>query len=144
MLPLPSGQTAIFDISHLLGIPAPKHLLYQSIIIASIVARIDAFKAVPVFGKNLLEDAPSQGRCCSHQVASLRSVGLSVIALFYHIPSMTSTPSSAFPIISLSWRPSPPRSPLRHGDFRAIAKWKFLDDQENNTTWNMRGCFDVP
>src|SRR5712691_10647590 len=31
------------------------------------------------------------------------------------------------PIIGLYWgTPSPPRSPLSHGDVRAIAKWKFL------------------
>src|SRR3954449_12222126 len=92
---LPTAQAPIIDIPHLGGIPAPEHLGHQGIIVASIVARIDAFKAVPVVGKDLFEDAPGWWGFCNHQAASLRGVGLCVIALFYHIPPTTSTPSSA-------------------------------------------------
>jgi hypothetical protein len=46
-------------------------------------------------------------------------------ALFYHVQLTTSTPSSAF-----TGSHPPPASPLRHRDVRAIAKRKFLDDQE--------------
>ena len=47
--------------------------------------------------QDLFEDVPGRQGFCSHQAASLRSVGLWVIALFYHIPPTTSTPSSACP-----------------------------------------------
>src|SRR5262249_41480400 len=58
---------------------------HQVIIVASIVARIDAFKAVPVVGKDLFEDAPGRRSGCSHQAASLRSMGLGIVALLYHV-----------------------------------------------------------
>ena len=88
-------QTSIFDIAHLLGITTGKHFVDESIIVASIVPRIDVFKSVPMLGKDLFEDIPGRRGFCSHQAASLRSVRLCVIALFYHIPPTTSTPSSA-------------------------------------------------
>src|SRR5438132_13404587 len=53
-------------------------------------------------------------------------LGWWVIALFYHIPSMTSTPSAVLTRVL-----PPPRSPLRHGDVRAIAKWKILCYQDS-------------
>src|SRR5215468_12167205 len=71
---LPTEKTPIIDIPHLVGIPAPEHLGHQVIIVASIIARIDVFKAVPVVGKDLFEDAPGRRRGCSHQAASLRSM----------------------------------------------------------------------
>src|SRR5712691_12609938 len=120
---LPALQTSIFDIAHLVGIPAPEHLVDKSIIVASIVPRIDAFKSVPVIGKDLYEDAPGRQSCCCHQAVSLRGVGLCVVALFYHVQLTKSTPSSA-----LTGYIPPPTWPLSHGDLRAIAKWKFLDD----------------
>ena len=87
------------------------------------VARMDACEPVPVLTKDLFEDVPGRQGCCSHQAASLRSVGLSVIALFYHILPTTSTPSSAYP---------PARSlPSRPKAMRCAVKWKFLDDQDN-------------
>ena len=92
---LPAAKTPLFDIPHLVGISASEHLRHQAIIVASIVARIDTFKTVPMVGKDLFEDAPGWRSYCSHQAVSLRSVGLCVIALFYHIPPTTSTPSSA-------------------------------------------------
>src|SRR5262249_49937824 len=80
---LPTAQTPIIDIPHLGGIPTPEHLGHQVIIVAAIVARIDAFKAGPVVGKDLFEDAPGRRRGCSHQAASLRSLGLGIVALLY-------------------------------------------------------------
>src|SRR5438477_2719828 len=90
-------QTAIFDRAHLVGIPAPEHLLDKFIIVAAIVPRIDVYKSVPVIGKDLFEDAPRRRSCCSHQAASLQSVGLCVVERFYHILAPTSTLSSACP-----------------------------------------------
>src|SRR5438132_3983532 len=118
---LPATKTPICDIPHLVGIPGPEHLRYQAVIVASIVPRVHALEASPVVGKDLFEEVPGRRSCCSHQAASLQSVGWWVIALFYHIPSMTSTPSAVLTRVL-----PPPRSPLRHGDFRAIAKWKIL------------------
>jgi Helix-turn-helix domain len=63
------------EIAHLLGIPAPEHLVHQTIIVGLIVARIRAFKPVPVLGKDLFEDIPGRWGCCSHEAASLRGVG---------------------------------------------------------------------
>src|SRR5262245_34337785 len=48
---LPTMQTAVLDIAHLLGISAGKHLVDESIIVASIVAGIPSFKPAPVLGK---------------------------------------------------------------------------------------------
>src|SRR5215468_1369245 len=93
---LSTMQTPIVDISHLVGIPAPEHLFYQAVIVASIVPRMRALEAVPVVSKNLFEEVPGRRSCCSHQAASLQSVGWWVIALFYHIPSLTSTPSAVW------------------------------------------------
>src|SRR5215831_10855415 len=121
---LPAAQTPILDIPHLVRVPTPEHLGHQVSIVASIVARIDAFKAVPVVGKDLFEEVPGRRSCCSHQAASLQRVGWWVITLFYHIPSLTSTPSAVLTRVL-----PPPRSPLHHGDARAIAKWKILCDQ---------------
>src|SRR5712691_5486449 len=118
---LPATKTPICDIPHLVGIPAPEHLRYQAVIVASIVPRVHALEAIPVVGKDLFEEVPGRRSCCSHQAASLQSVGWWVIALFYHIPSMTSTPSAVLTRVL-----PPPRSPLHHGDVRAIAKWKIL------------------
>src|SRR5438128_7773706 len=78
-------QTAIFDRAHLVGIPAPEHLLDKFIIVAAIVPRIDVCKSVPVLGKDLFEDAPRRRSCCSHQAASLQSVGVCVVERFYHV-----------------------------------------------------------
>jgi hypothetical protein len=41
---LSAMQTPVFDIAHLLGITAGKHLVDEAIIVASIVPRMDAFK----------------------------------------------------------------------------------------------------
>src|SRR5256885_6087020 len=125
---LPATKTPIGDIPHLVGIPAPEHLRYQAVIVASIVPRVHALEAIPVVGQDLFEEVPGRRSCCSHQAASLQSVGWWVIALFYHIPSMTSTPSAVLTRVL-----PPPRSPLHHGDVRAIAKWKILCYEERST-----------
>ena len=85
MRALPALQTAIGNIAYLVGITASKHLMDKAIIVAAIIPRIDAFKFVPVLGKDLFEDAPGWRSCCSHQAASLQGVGLCMVALFYHI-----------------------------------------------------------
>src|SRR6266516_237016 len=122
---LPATKTPICDIPHLVGIPAPEHLRYRAVIVASIVPRVHALEAIPVVGKDLFEEVPGRRSCCSHQAASLQSVGWWVRVLFYHIPSMTSTPSAVLTRVL-----PPPRSPLHHGDVRAIAKWKILCYQD--------------
>src|SRR5215831_6625605 len=93
---LSTMQTPIVDIPHLVGIPAPEHLLYQAVIVASIVPRMRVLEAVPVVSKNLFEEVPGRRSGGSHQAASLQSVGWWVRALFYHIPSLTSTPSAVW------------------------------------------------
>jgi hypothetical protein len=92
---LPTLQTAVLNRAYLVGIPAPEHLVYEAVIVSPIVARVDAFEPVSVLSKDLFEDAPGRRGGCSHQAASLRSIGLYVIARFYHIPPTTSTPSLA-------------------------------------------------
>src|SRR5712691_6538182 len=89
-------QTAIFDITHLLGITTGQHFVDEAIIVPSIVPRVGALQSVPVLAKDLFKDIPGRRSCCRHQATSLRSVGWRVIALFYHIPLTTSTPSLAF------------------------------------------------
>src|SRR5207302_11299522 len=88
-------QTTVFDIAHLIGIPTPEHLVDEAIIVGRIVARVDALEPAPVLGKDLFEDVPGRRSCCSHHAASLRSVELCVVALFYHVQLTKSTPSSA-------------------------------------------------
>jgi len=60
MLALASVLTAIGDISHLLRVAAPEHLVYEAIIVARIVARVDTLKPLPVIDKNLFEDTPGR------------------------------------------------------------------------------------
>ena len=78
---LATMQTPIVDIPHLVGIPAPEHLLYQAVIVASIVPRMRALEAVPVVSKNLFEEVPGRRSGCNHQTASLRSLGLWIVTL---------------------------------------------------------------
>src|SRR5262245_1500194 len=92
---LPTLETPIVDVAHLVGISAPEHLGHQALIVAAIVARIGALKAVPVLGKDLFEDAPSRRHGYCHEAASLQSVGLYVIVLFYHTQLTVSTPLAA-------------------------------------------------
>jgi hypothetical protein len=53
MCALPTPQTAVLDIAHRVGIPTPEHLVHEPVIVASIIARIDALKPDPVLGKDL-------------------------------------------------------------------------------------------
>src|SRR5262245_12238889 len=124
---LPTLETPIVDVAHLVGISAPEHLGHQAIIVAAIVARIGVFKAVPVLGKDLFEDAPSRRSSYRHEAASLQSVGWSVIVLFYHTQPTISTPLAAH-----TRYPPSPTSPLYHRDVRPIAKWESLCYQELN------------
>src|SRR6266446_6034490 len=94
MCALSTMQTAVLDRAHLVRIPTPEHLVQKTVIGALIITRIAACEPVPVLDKDLFEDVPGRRGFCSHQAASLRSVGLYVIALFSHIPPTTSTPRS--------------------------------------------------
>src|SRR5215510_3108010 len=67
---LPTPETPIVNIAHLGGIAAPEHLAYQAIIVAAIVPRVGACKAVPMVGKDLFEDAPRRRRGYRHEAAS--------------------------------------------------------------------------
>jgi hypothetical protein len=92
---LSTVQTTVFDIAYFLGIPTLQHLLHEAIIVTRIVARVDALEPVQVCRKDLFEDAPSWRGFCHHQAASLRGVGLCVVARFCHVPPTQSTPASA-------------------------------------------------
>ena len=70
---LPTPETPIVDIAHLGGIAAPEHLDYQAIIVAAIVPRVGACKAVPMVGKDLFEDTPRRRRGYRHEAASLQT-----------------------------------------------------------------------
>ena len=71
MFTLATVETAVFARASLLGIPAPKHLVPEAIIVARLVARVDLFEPIPVLGKDLVEEVPSRRSCCSPQAASL-------------------------------------------------------------------------
>src|SRR5215471_11882668 len=58
MFALSTVETEVCDIAHLIGIPTPEHLVDQVIIVGRLVARIHAFKPVPVLDKDQLEDVP--------------------------------------------------------------------------------------
>src|SRR5437879_1766027 len=126
MLTLATMLTAILDIAHLVGIAALEHLVHKTIVVAGIVARIDAFEPIPVLDKDLLEDVPVLRGCYNHQGAPSWGIGMFAVSLLYHTSPTQSTPSSASP-----GHAHPPLSPLRHGDCRATHKCKFLYDQEN-------------
>jgi hypothetical protein len=64
---LPTMQTPILDIPHPLRIAAGEHLVHEAIVVGFIVARIDAFKPIPVLDKDLLEDVPVLRGCCNHE-----------------------------------------------------------------------------
>ena len=93
---LPALQTPILGIAHLVRIPAPEHLVHEPIIVALIVARVDAFEPVPVLSKDLLEDVPVLRGCCKHEGAPSWGSGMCAVQLLYHVSPPQSTPSSAF------------------------------------------------
>ena len=76
MFALPTMQTAVRDRAHLVGIPAPEHLVHEAIIVGRLVARMGMGKLVPVIGKDLLEDVPIPRGFCHHQVAPSWGVGM--------------------------------------------------------------------
>src|SRR5215216_3863320 len=81
---LPTMETAVLDIAHLVGVPTAEHLVHKAIIVGRIVARVGAGEPVPVLDKDLFEDAPGWRGFGSHQAASLRSVGLCDNAFLPH------------------------------------------------------------
>ena len=54
------------------------------------------FEAIPVIDKDLFEDVGGLSRCCHHQIAPSKGVGLLGIERFYHVSRSASTPSSVF------------------------------------------------
>jgi hypothetical protein len=96
VLPLATMRTVILDIAHLVGIATVEHLLYETVIVAGIVARVDVFEAIPVIDKDLFEDVGVLSRCYLYQIAPSKGVGLLGIERFYHVSRSASTPSSVF------------------------------------------------
>src|SRR5215467_1632408 len=88
--------TVILDIAHLVGIAAVEHLLYETVIVAGIVARVDVFEAIPVIDKDLFEDVGGLSRCCHQQITPSKGGELAGIERFYHVSRSASTPSSVF------------------------------------------------
>src|SRR5207244_12298870 len=108
-------------------------LVDEAIIVARIVARIDACEPVPVLDKDLLKTFQScEGAAIirAHRAGVLGCLRCS----FFITPHRLNPPSH---------RPSPghahpPLSPLSHGDFRAAEKCKFLCYQEKWSYWGAR------
>src|SRR4030095_2138246 len=96
MLPVPTMQTPIFDIPHLLRIPTPEHLLHEASIVRRSVARGWACELVPVIGKDLFEDVPVLRGRCQHEGAPSWGRGRCAVPLFYHISPARSTFSSTY------------------------------------------------
>jgi hypothetical protein len=96
VLPLATMLTVILDIAHLVGIAAVEPLVYETVIVAGIVARVDVFEAIPVIDKDLFEDVGGLSRCFHHQIAPSKGVGLLGIERFYHVSRSASTSSSVF------------------------------------------------
>ena len=96
VLPLATMLTAILDRAHLVWIAAIEHLVYEIVIVAGIVARVNVFEAIPVIDKDLLEDVGVLRRCCHHEIAPSKGLWLLGIERFYHVSRSASTPSSVF------------------------------------------------
>src|SRR5438128_11568752 len=80
-LTLATMLTVIRDRAHLVGIAAVEHLVYETVIVAGvivagIVTRVDVFEAIPVIDKDLFEDVGVLRRCCHHQIAPSKGIGL--------------------------------------------------------------------
>ena len=58
VLPLTAMPTAVFNMAHLVRVPAGQHLGHQAIIIGCLVARMGLRKCLPVISTDLLEDTP--------------------------------------------------------------------------------------
>ncbi len=89
-------QLAVTAHAHLVGIATVEHLLYETVIVAGIVARVDVCEAIPVIDKDLFEDVGGLSRCYHYQIAPSKGVGLWGIERFYHVARSASTPSSVF------------------------------------------------
>src|SRR5262245_59701263 len=96
MLPLATVEAAVFDRAYHVGMPTPEHLVYEAIIVARMVTRIDTCEPVPVLDKDLFEDVPVLRRGCKHQGAPSGGGGMFAVQLFYHTSPASSTLSSAF------------------------------------------------
>src|SRR5215813_3245084 len=93
---LPAIQAPVVDVPYLVRVPACEHLVYKLIIVSLMVPRMASFEAVPVLGKDLLEDVPVLRGCCNHAGAPSWGSGILAVQLLYHVSSAQSTPSSAF------------------------------------------------
>jgi hypothetical protein len=93
---LATMQTAGCERAPVLRVPTGQPLGHQASIGGRLVAWRGVYDPLPVLGTALFEDVPGRRSCCSHYAAALRNVEWWVIALFYHIPPTTSTPSPAF------------------------------------------------
>src|SRR5215831_3250093 len=77
---LPAIQAPVVDVPYLVRVPACEHLVYKLIIVSLMVPRMASFEAVPVLGKDLLEDVPVLRGCCNHAGAPSWGSGI------FHIP----------------------------------------------------------
>src|SRR5215475_10898416 len=93
---LPAIQAPVVDVPYLVRVPACEHLVYKLIIVSLMVPRMASFEAVPVRGKDLLEDVPILRGCCNHAGAPSWGSGIFAVQLLYHVSSAQSPPSSAF------------------------------------------------
>jgi len=87
MFALATLRTAVLNIAPFLRVPTPEHLAYEAIIVGFLVARMDAFKPVPVLDKDLLEDVPVLRGRCQHEGAPSWGRGMFAVQLFYHVSS---------------------------------------------------------
>src|SRR5215510_2740700 len=94
---LPPMQTPILDIPHPLRIAAGQPLVHEVIVGGCIVARLDAFKPLPVLDTDLLEDVPIRRGCWNHEGAPSWGMGMLAMPRLYHVSPTQSTPSSASP-----------------------------------------------
>ena len=87
MFTLATLRTAVLDIAHFLRRTTPEHLVHEAILVGFIIARMDAFKPIPVLDKDLLEDVPVLRGRCNHEGAPSWGMGMFAVQLFYHVSS---------------------------------------------------------
>jgi len=138
VLPLATRRTMILDIPHLVGMATVEHLVYETVIVAGMVARVDVFEAIPVIDKDLCEDVGVLSRCCHHQIAPSKGIGVLGIERFYHVLRSASTPSSVF-----TGAPSPPSRALETRGFQGRWTMKFPLRSSNNTSQLSCHCIDA-
>src|SRR5438128_31270 len=76
VLTLATMLTVILERAHRVGMAAVEHLVYETVIVAGIVTRVDVFEAIPVLDKDRFEDVGVLRRCCHHQIAPSKGIGL--------------------------------------------------------------------